>query len=386
MTPLLSIIITIYNKEPYIAEALESVINQTIREIEIICVDDGSNDGSGLIIDEYAKRDSRIIVIHQENEGLVNARRTGIYNANAKYIGFIDADDWVDPQMFQRLYEEMIMKKLDFISSGTFIKGKKMFDAADEMIYITEDDKQVLFSTVIWNYEANNHGIVPNIVAKLFKRELLIDTCKDISSCLHYHEGDSFVYSYIIYCKAIGILHEAYYHIRSVENSDSSIIDEYFFARQNVFYVFLKNKFRKTLYFDLLMPQLDYYIARTMIYGINHRAGLGLDAEISAHFILANSKRNKIIVYGAGKYGKKIIDKIITSRKHQLIAIIDQNLEKGEINGYDIQRVDYIKTVEFDVIVIAIEDEIINRKVFKLLRSMDVPANKIEMGSALSGI
>lgn len=69
-----------------------------------------------------------------------------------------------------------------------------------------------------------------------------------------------------------------------------------------------------------------------------------------------------------------------------MIAIIDQNLEKGEINGYDIQRVDYIKTVEFDVIVIAIEDEIINRKVFKLLRSMDVPANKIEMGSALSGI
>lgn len=94
--PLISIIIPVYNVEPYLRECLDSVVNQTLKAIEIICVDDGSTDNSPAILDEYAKNDSRINIIHQSNAGPSAARNAGLANAQGKYIYFCDSDDTID--------------------------------------------------------------------------------------------------------------------------------------------------------------------------------------------------------------------------------------------------------------------------------------------------
>ena len=94
--PLISVIIPVYNVEAYLKQCLESVVHQTYCQLEVILVDDGSTDGSGLICDEYARIDKRFIVIHQENRGLSQARNRGIDIARGEYITFIDSDDWVD--------------------------------------------------------------------------------------------------------------------------------------------------------------------------------------------------------------------------------------------------------------------------------------------------
>ena len=96
-TPLISIIIPVYKVEPYLRKCLDSVVQQTYRNLEIILVDDGSPDSCGAICDEYATKDERITVIHQENKGLSAARNAGLDIATGDYIQFVDSDDWIEP-------------------------------------------------------------------------------------------------------------------------------------------------------------------------------------------------------------------------------------------------------------------------------------------------
>jgi glycosyltransferase involved in cell wall biosynthesis len=100
----ISIIVPVYNVEKYLARCLDSIVNQTIKEIEIILVNDGSKDNSQKIIEEYAKNDERIVVINKENGGLSDARNTGLDIALGEYIAFIDSDDFVDVEMLNQMY------------------------------------------------------------------------------------------------------------------------------------------------------------------------------------------------------------------------------------------------------------------------------------------
>lgn len=101
-----SIIIPIYNTEKYIKDCLDSVVNQTLDDIEIICINDGSTDNSLKLINDYAKRDKRIKVINQENKGQGTARNIGIKESKGEYIGFVDFDDYIDLKMYEKLFYE----------------------------------------------------------------------------------------------------------------------------------------------------------------------------------------------------------------------------------------------------------------------------------------
>ena len=102
--PKVSVIVPVYKVEPYIEKCICSLINQTLKDIEIILVDDGSPDNCGIICDKFAKQDSRIIVIHKENGGLSDARNAGMKVASGEFLGFVDSDDYVSQEMFELLY------------------------------------------------------------------------------------------------------------------------------------------------------------------------------------------------------------------------------------------------------------------------------------------
>lgn len=103
MNKLVSIIVPVYNVEKYLKECVDSIINQTYSELEVILIDDGSSDESGIICDEYAKKDARVRVIHQKNQGLSEARNTGMRNAKGYYIYFCDSDDYLDREAIEVL-------------------------------------------------------------------------------------------------------------------------------------------------------------------------------------------------------------------------------------------------------------------------------------------
>ena len=111
-----SVIVPIYNVAPYLPECLDSILAQTMGELEVILINDGSTDSSGSIADDYAKQDPRISVIHQENHGLSFARNKGLEEANAVYVMFIDSDDWIDTALIENLYKRALETKADLIA------------------------------------------------------------------------------------------------------------------------------------------------------------------------------------------------------------------------------------------------------------------------------
>lgn len=111
----ISIIVPAYNVEEYIAKCIESLINQTFRNIEIIVIDDGSTDNTGLLIDQYAKKDPRIVVIHQKNGGLPKARNTGLDKAKGEFIMFLDSDDWLEENCCEVVFDELEREKLELL-------------------------------------------------------------------------------------------------------------------------------------------------------------------------------------------------------------------------------------------------------------------------------
>ena len=115
---LISIIVPIYNIEPYLEDCIKSLTVQTYKNIEIILVDDGSTDGCPDICDKYASLDSRIVVIHKKNGGLVSARKAGLEKSSGKYIGYVDGDDWVEPLMYEDMYNNMKTSNSDIVASG----------------------------------------------------------------------------------------------------------------------------------------------------------------------------------------------------------------------------------------------------------------------------
>lgn len=120
ITPKVSVVIPVYNAEQYIAQGLQSLKAQSLKEIEVIMVNDGSTDRSESICKSFADEDARFILINQENGGSAAARKTGMLAAHGEYIGFMDADDWCEPRMFQTLYEVGHAKNIDIVFCNCF--------------------------------------------------------------------------------------------------------------------------------------------------------------------------------------------------------------------------------------------------------------------------
>lgn len=122
MNDKISIILPVYNVEPYVGKCLESVLAQTHENLEVICVDDGSTDRSGQICREFAERDSRVVVLHKENGGLSSARNAALKTFTGDYVSFIDSDDWIEPDMYELLLGALKKcSEVDFSAGGYFM-------------------------------------------------------------------------------------------------------------------------------------------------------------------------------------------------------------------------------------------------------------------------
>ena len=134
-----SIIVPVYNTGSYLHKCIKSILSQTLESFELILVNDGSVDESGQICDEYARQDARIKVIHKKNEGVSIARNTGISVAQGEYIGFIDSDDWIEPDMYETLYKLAVSNECDVVMCDVVTKYDSKPDEADTIIRLPED-------------------------------------------------------------------------------------------------------------------------------------------------------------------------------------------------------------------------------------------------------
>lgn len=221
MTDKISIIIPVYNVEPYIRKCLDSVINQSYTNLEIICIDDGSTDNSSKICYEYAEKDSRIKIFHTANNGASYARNLGINNSTGLYIGFIDSDDWIEPNMYEVLYTKIKNYDVTFSIISYYRNTDKesvvmanrenipvkTLNQQELLMYSADLDNYISFGHVIWNklYTAeyvkkNNLTFNPNLrtaMDMLFSYEFILadSSCTGVycdKSLYHYYQrGDS---------------------------------------------------------------------------------------------------------------------------------------------------------------------------------------------------
>ncbi len=159
-----SVIIPVYNVENYLRECLDSIVNQTLDDLEILCINDGSTDSSGEILEEYRLKDSRVIVINKQNEGYGAACNTGLRMARGEYISIIESDDFIDSKMFEDMYNLAIRKNVDIVKSAFYeyedrengsninkINWDEDYEMPQEVFNIEEHSQFIYFHPSIWS-------------------------------------------------------------------------------------------------------------------------------------------------------------------------------------------------------------------------------------------
>lgn len=224
--PTVSIIIPVYNVEKYLQECLDSIIKQNLKEIEIICIDDGSTDSSPVILKEYAAQDPRIKILKQQNRGQGAARNLGIKKARGKYIGFVDSDDWVSKNYFEKLFTAAQKNNADvtsttgvFLSCGTKADVRKSVGIELGTNLLSDLDR---YATILTT------GITVN---KLYRRDFLTDNNILFPEKRVFGEDNFVVFFSVMLANKIACVHDANYYYRQRENSTvTQQISDWFFT------------------------------------------------------------------------------------------------------------------------------------------------------------
>ncbi|MEC8020092.1 MAG: glycosyltransferase family 2 protein, partial [Pseudomonadota bacterium] len=214
----ISIIIPVYNISSYIYQCLESVINQTYKNIEIIIVDDGSTDFSGVICSSFAKKDKRIKLIRKQNEGLAEARKTGIKSSTGEYIFNLDGDDWISKECIKDFVDSIEENDTDIVINsfykefvGEIHHVKNHFQ---EGFYDENKIKKIILPELISSKNYFSHGISTYLWGKLFKKDLLIGHQLSVPSEFSVGEDAVVTFPYIADCKSLTIIDKPNYFYR----------------------------------------------------------------------------------------------------------------------------------------------------------------------------
>lgn len=223
MENLISVIVPVYNTASYLRGCIESIIAQTHDKLELILVNDGSEDGSGDICDEYAKSDKRVFVIHQSNKGVSNARNAALKTARGQYMAFIDSDDLIEKDMLEslvNLFEHD--EQCDLAVSGYFRNG---IEEKNEFPGGVSVFNQV--STV--REMANLNGFTGHLWNKLFKADIIRKYCIDFDENLTHCEDSLFCHEYARYLKKSCFVNQPKYYY---EERDDSAVNKHFTVKR----------------------------------------------------------------------------------------------------------------------------------------------------------
>lgn len=216
--PIVSIIIPVYNTEQYLKKCLDTVINQTYRELEILLIDDGSTDKSPSICDEYAKKDSRVHVVHCKNGGVSRARNTGLSLAKGEYICFVDSDDWLPQNALNDLVSYFCDDKTDLVigsmqSVGAGINSRQILE-----------DKLIANGSSDWT--AFLGSLFGGPVAKLYKKEIIGRHGLSFEHDMRYGEDTVFLLQYLFYCRFIRLSRKKVYIVNRL--NENSAVTKYY--------------------------------------------------------------------------------------------------------------------------------------------------------------
>lgn len=372
-----SIIIPVYNTEKYLRQCLDSVVNQALKEIEIICVDDGSTDSCRELLEEYAEKDDRFRIIFKKNGGQTSARKAGLEISRGKYIGYVDSDDWIEPEMYASLYLWAEQYQCDIVATGLFRQFQdtvvEVTNTISSGLYDEEAIQKDVLPVMLYNGIYYQMGIRPNLVNKLFKRALIFNEQSDVPEMIGIGEDTALTYTCVMRAQRIFLSNDIFYHYRqhgaSMSKTKCSARD---IVNLKVLYGHLKRKLCSGSFKNILMPQINVYISNMLV----QRCFELFDEEEQLFSAFGGIEPNsKVAVYGAGNFGRQVYDYAV--EKSLEVLWVDEKYDFYQAQGLNVNSVDMLIKADIDYIVIAIIDETVAGEIMGRLHARGIHRDRM---------
>ena len=410
--PKVSIVIPVYNVEEYLRRCLDSVVNQTLRDIEIICINDGSTDNSSHILAEYQSKENRLRVISQKNGGQSKARNAGLEVATGEYIYFLDSDDYIKTYALEKLYTIAKTNNLEilFFDSEVFFENDILKNQFSE--YLTAYDRKNEYTDVLNGKDlfcklVTNNAYVVQPCLQFTKRKYLEEKNIQFLEGIIY-EDNLYTFVSILQAERVAHIKDKLYVRRIRPNSTMTDTKFRFFHFYSSFMCYIR-----MLQFSYSIPQDEvlekaivkvlsgvYRSAQEKYNLISHynlfKAELDLlknmsnrDKMLMKHFGFefpgtclfpfgGIKYGSEIILYGAGKVGNYYYNQIEATKYCEIKLWVDQNYEKlRKCYKIPVQSPENIFHEEYDFIIVAVEDEDLYLEIRAYLISKGVLENKI---------
>ncbi len=379
---LLSVVVTIYNTAPYLKKCIESILKQTYTNLEILLIDDGSTDGSDKICDEYAGKDHRIKVCHKNNEGLVIARKTGVMLAEGGVITFVDSDDWIECEMYEKLIDVYCRDEYpDMISSGIIFdcenKSDTLSDSIKEGTYEKADIQNDILPRMACDARSARPGITASVCNKIFK----INTFKKITGLIDNKlvlgEDGAFVYSFLAYASKIVSIQAAWYHYIQHKGSMIRRFDFHSFEKIYLLQKCLLDVYKSAGLLEAVRSQINYYVQGFLHAVVRNIYAIDFDTITYMFPYELVPRGSRIILYGAGQVGQSYRKCLTNGRYAFVTGWVDKNYINIRKTGLQAEPADIVTEREFDYVVIAVEKAEIAEEIKQELLKYGVCKEKI---------
>lgn len=378
----ISVIVPIFQVDKYLSTCLDSICNQTYRNLQIILIDDGSTDNSLSICEKYASIDNRIEVYHKDNGGLVSARKYGLEKAFGAYIAFVDGDDFINTNMYEELYKVINDSDADFICSGYNIvyldKTSDLVFANEFSYHINNEEERAAFIEDSFFDVDKGRYIFPSIWSKLFKANFIKECYAHVPNEQNYGEDMICLYCCLAKFRRLISVKQGYYFYNVREGSLSNIYGLDYLKNEMSLYFTLFEVNEKL--HNVMEPARFYFRMREkvkdmMVLSSDAHTKLGL-----IHYYFDNTnviKGKRVIIYGAGAVGKSYLLQLCTENNCRVIGIVDRNNDQINWQGVQIFAPSDLSSLEFDYVILAFRTKQIADEVRRELIDMNVLDEKI---------
>lgn len=395
-----TVIIPIYNAEEKIGRALESIQKQSEKDLEIICINDGSKDNSADIVKDYAEKDKRIRLYNQQNQGAAVARNFALDLAQGEYIAFLDADDaYGDIQALEKIYEvaqandaEICMAKIYSVTSGKRKSVDKINDMIGQRAKFQFEDFQYdfFFHTYVYKREFLNENGIRFPVRKIYEDPLFLINAMAKASYIYCVDVEYYIYFWEKKTESISLetveeLLDGLFEVMKVTiDRDCFILKDEILNRVNTIYseILWQYVTNPVVLNKLIQLNNFYNKERFEILILKELIKYGWNPELRFIMKLDKLKRlsvrdEQIVLYAAGGAGTDFMELNQKCKEVNLVAWIDEKKCGEKINGILIKDVGCLKNIRFDKIIVAIRDNQIYDSIVIMLLEMGIEADKI---------
>lgn len=369
--PLISVVVPIYGIDKYLGICIESLLNQTYKNLEIILVDDGSKDRCPEICDLYARKDGRIKVIHKTNGGLVSARKAGVLASTGKYIGYVDGDDWVGPGFYESLYASIEASGSDVVCAGF---SRDLFGVSAHFqnnipagLYEGET-LDVLRKEMMSYGKFFRIGITTYVWNKLFRREILLEHQLSVDNNITIGEDAAVTYPVIMDCKKVCVIDNCAYHYRQREDSMLKNVSSFEQDAQKLkaLHSYLSSFASKChLEFDM-QRQVDDFVL-----------GICIMRSGDLSFFNKPLDNSKLVIFSAGTFGQQLMNRLKERDVCHISGWLDDDFWEYRRCCLDVDPVEEITKLDYDYILIATLDNTIANNIRIRLMDYGVPPSKL---------